>query len=136
MDNQYDYDRGTVGGQPEGTGTAARMKQTVKDTAAEASEKIADLGRKTVDQIDASRAPIASTLDRTASSLHEKGETAARAAHTTADKLQSTAEYVRQHDVQAMMGDVQELAKRYPGQCLAAAVGIGFLLGRLFRNSD
>lgn len=136
MDNQYDYDRGIVEGQAEGTGTAARMKQSVKDTASEATEKISELGRKTVDQIDATRAPIASTLDRTASTLHEKGETAARAAHTTADKLQSTAEYVRQHDVQAMMGDVQELTKRYPGQCLAAAVGIGFLLGRLFRNSD
>jgi ElaB/YqjD/DUF883 family membrane-anchored ribosome-binding protein len=56
--------------------------------------------------------------------------------HTTADKLQSTAVYVRQHDVQAMMGDVQKLAKRYPVQCLAVAVGLGFLLGRLLRNSD
>ena len=134
MDNEFD--RGEMGGQPEGTGTAARMKQTVKDAASQASEKISDLGRKTVDQIDATREPIASSLDRTASTLHEKGETAAKAAHTTADKLQSTAEYVRQHDAQAMMGDIQELAKRYPGQCLAVAVGFGFLLGRLFRNSD
>ena len=134
MDNEFD--RGDVGGQPGGTGTAARMKQTVKETASEASERISDFGNKTVDQIDATRAPIASTLDRTASGLHETGETAARAAHATADKLQSTADYVRQHDVQAMVGDVQELAKRYPGQCLVAAVGVGFLLGRLFRNSD
>jgi len=133
MDNEFD--RGEMGGQPEGTGTAARMKQTVKDAASQASEKISDLRRKTVDQIDATREPIASSLDRTASTLHEKGETA-KAAHTTADKLQSTAEYIRQHDVQAMMGDIQELAKRYPGQCLAVAVGFGFFLGRLFRNSD
>jgi ElaB/YqjD/DUF883 family membrane-anchored ribosome-binding protein len=134
MDNQFD--RSDVGGQPAGVGTAARMKETAKETAVEASEKVSDLGRKTVEQIDATRAPIASTLDRTASSLHETGDTAARAAHTTANKLQSTADYVRQHDVQDMMSDVQELAKRYPGQCLLAAAGLGFLLGRLFRNSD
>jgi ElaB/YqjD/DUF883 family membrane-anchored ribosome-binding protein len=134
MDNEFE--RSDMGAQPEGAGTAARMKQTVKDAASQASEKISDLGRKTVDQLDSTRQPIASTLDKTASALHEQGDTAAKAAHTTADKLQSSAEYVRQHDVQAMMSDVQELAKRYPGQCLAAAVGFGFLLGRLFRNSD
>jgi ElaB/YqjD/DUF883 family membrane-anchored ribosome-binding protein len=134
MENEFD--RGDMGGQLEGTGTAARMKQTVSDAASQASGKISELGRKTVNQIDATREPIASALDKTASVLHEKGDTAAKAAHTTADKLQSTAQYVRQNDVQAMMGDVQELAKRYPGQCLAVAVGFGFLLGRLFRNSD
>jgi ElaB/YqjD/DUF883 family membrane-anchored ribosome-binding protein len=134
MDNQSD--QGNAGEQSEGTGTAARMKQTVIDSASQASNKVAELGRKAVSQIDSSREPIASTLDKSASSLHETGDSAARTANATADKLQSTAQYVRENDVQAMMGDVTDLAKQYPGQCLAVALGLGFLLGRFFRGSD
>lgn len=134
MENEFD--RGNMDVESDVAGTAARTKQTVSDAASQASGKISELGRKTVSQIDATREPIASSLEKTASALHEKGDTAAKAAHTTADKLQSTAVYVRENDVKAMMGDVQDLAKRYPGQCLAVAVGLGFLLGRLVRNSD
>ncbi len=134
MDNQYDRD--PMSGQSSGAGTAARMKETVRDAASEAAEKISDLGRNAADQIDSSREPIASTLDRTASTLRQTGQSAARTAHATAEKLHSTADYVRKHDLQAIFSDVQDLARRYPAQCLLAAVGVGFLLGRIFRNSD
>ena len=134
MDNPYD--QGNTGGTPEGTGTAARMKQTLQDAASQATNKIADLGRRTVSQIDSTREPIADTLDKSAASLQETGDSAARAAHATAEKLQSTAAYVRKNDVQAMAGDITDFAKQHPGPCLAAAVGIGFLLGRFLRNSD
>ena len=134
MGDRFDADP-TIG-QSQGAGTAARMKQSAMEAAAEASEKISDLGRRTVDQLDSAREPIASTLDRTASTLHEKGDTAAKVAHFTADRVQSTADYVRQNDVQSMMGDVRDFASRYPGQCFAIAVGIGFLLGRFFSDTD
>jgi hypothetical protein len=145
MDDQFNpnqsssnEDTGVSSGTGTGSaaGTAARMKETVAQKATEAKDKIADFGRKTVDQIDAQREPVASTLNKTATALHEQGENAASLAHTTADKLETTANYLRQHDLKAMMGDVQDLAKKYPGQCLAAAVGVGFLLGRLLRSSD
>jgi len=64
MDNPYD--QGNTGGTPEGTGTAARMKQTLQDAASQATNKIADLGRRTVSQIDSTREPIADTLDKSA----------------------------------------------------------------------
>jgi ElaB/YqjD/DUF883 family membrane-anchored ribosome-binding protein len=145
MDDQFEPNQGRSG---EGTevsggtgigsaaGTATRMKETVAQKASEATDKIADFSRQTVDQIDSQREPVASTLNKTASALHEQGENVASLAHASADKLETTADYLRQHDLKAMMSDVQDLAKRYPGQCLAAAVGVGFLLGRVFRNSD
>jgi ElaB/YqjD/DUF883 family membrane-anchored ribosome-binding protein len=111
------------------------MKETAANKVNEAKETIADFGRKTVDQIDSQREPVANALNRTASALHTQGENAASVAHSAADRLDSTADYVRQHDLSAMMTDVQDLAKRYPGQVLAVAVGVGFLIGRLFRNS-
>ncbi|HXM93534.1 MAG TPA: hypothetical protein VOA64_04650 [Candidatus Dormibacteraeota bacterium] len=119
-----------------GTGTAARMKEQVVDKANEVKEKVADFGRKAVDKLDAQREVAAGTLEKTASGLHQRSDRAASAAHSTADKLQATADYVRQHDLKAMMDDVQDLVKRYPGQSLAAAAVVGFLVARVFRSND
>ena len=134
MNDQFNDN--AVGGYGEGAGTAARMQEEVEDRASEVKQKVADFGRKAADRIDSQRQPIADTLNRTASTLHQQGDSAANAAHTTAVKLQVAADYVRGNDLKAMMGDVQDLAKRYPGQSLAAAAVVGFLLGRLFRSTD
>jgi ElaB/YqjD/DUF883 family membrane-anchored ribosome-binding protein len=130
------FNEPSAGGYGEGTGTAARMKEEGEGRAAEVKQNVAEFGRKAADRIDSQREPVANTLNRTASSLHQQGDNAASVAHTTADKLELAADYVRKNDLKAMMGDVQDLAKRYPGQSLAAAAVVGFLLGRLFRSTD
>jgi hypothetical protein len=85
-DDQFEPNQGRSGegtGVSGGTGTgsaaatAARMKETVAQEANEAKDKIADFGRQTVDQIDSQRESVASTLNKTASALHEQGENAA-----------------------------------------------------------
>ena len=80
----------------------------------------------------------ADTFESTASTLHERGErlasTTSSAVHKTADKIQNAAEYLRQHDTRAMLGDFEDLVRRYPGQALAAAAVIGFFAGRALRN--
>jgi ElaB/YqjD/DUF883 family membrane-anchored ribosome-binding protein len=116
------------------TGTAARLKFSEKAT--EVKEKVADLGRKAVDTIDDSRHSAAGALDRTASTLHSSGEQISGAAHTAANKIQATADYVRQTDLKGMAQDVQNIIKRYPGQSLAAAAILGFLVARGFRSRD
>jgi ElaB/YqjD/DUF883 family membrane-anchored ribosome-binding protein len=143
MDEQYQQDAGQKFGDSSGTGTtgsaagtAARLKEQVSDKAAEVRDRMADFGRRTADKIDASREPAAASLNRTASVLHTQSDRVASAAHATADKLQATADYVRDHDFKEMAGDVQELVKRYPGQSLAAAAILGFLLARVMRSSD
>lgn len=122
------------------TGTSERMKEQVSGTIDQAKEKAANLGRRAVDRVEAQREPAAGALDKTASRLHERGDqfanTAAGAAHATADKIQSIAEYVRHHDTKAMMDDVGDMVRRYPGPFLAAAAAVGFLAGRAFRNYD
>lgn len=132
----YDPNTGSTSGGTGTTGTAAKMQEAAANKASEAKQKVTDFGRKTVDQIDSQREPVANTLTRTANALHSQGENAASVAHGTADKLESTAKYLREHDLKAMMTDIQGFTKRYPGQTLAVAVGLGFLLGRLFRHSS
>jgi ElaB/YqjD/DUF883 family membrane-anchored ribosome-binding protein len=119
-----------------GTGTAARMKEQISDTAADVKEKVTEFGRKTADKIDDSRESAAGVLDKTASSLHSGGDKLSGVAHSAADKIQATADYVRRTDLKGMAADVQDIVKRYPGQSLAAAAILGFLVARSLRRSD
>lgn len=132
MDEQFDR----IIGHSEGTGTAARMQEAIGEQAGEAKDKVAEFGRKAIDKIDAQRGPTATALDQTASALHQKSDKAATVAHRAADKIQATADYVREHDLKAMTDDVGSLVRRYPAQSIAAAAIAGFLVARAFRRND
>jgi ElaB/YqjD/DUF883 family membrane-anchored ribosome-binding protein len=119
-----------------GTGTAARMKEQASETAVDVKEKVTEFGRKAANKIDGSRESAAGALDRTAESMHSGGDKLSDAAHSAADKVQATADYVRRTDLKGMAEDVQDIVKRYPGQALAAAAVLGFLVARGLRRSD
>lgn len=120
--------------------TAQSVKERVTDAASTAKQKVTDAGRETADRIDEKRAPAADALQSAASTLHEKaedlpgGETVKGVAHSAAEKLESTAGYIREHDVRAMLSDVEDIVKRNPGPSLLIAVAVGFLIGRAFRE--
>ena len=120
--------------------TAASVKEKVSDAASAAKQKISDAGKQATDKIDEKRQPTADALQSAASTIHEKaeglpgGETVKSVAHSAADKLESTAGYIREHDVKAMLTDVEEMVKRNPGPSLLIAAAIGFLIGRAFRE--
>jgi ElaB/YqjD/DUF883 family membrane-anchored ribosome-binding protein len=119
-----------------GTGTAARMKEQISENAADVKEKVTNFGQKAADKIDDSRESAAGALDQTAASLHSGGDKLSGVVHSAADKIQATADYVRRTDLKGMAEDVQDLVKRYPGQSLAAAAILGFLVARGLRRSD
>jgi ElaB/YqjD/DUF883 family membrane-anchored ribosome-binding protein len=124
------------------TMTGPSVTEKVSDAAAQVKEKVSDLGRTAADKINENRGAAASGLEKAASAVHEKaanlpgGEKVAEVAHSTADKLTSTAEYVRDHDVNSMMADVERLVKNSPGPALLIAGVIGFLVGRAFTSND
>jgi len=116
--------------------------EKLSDTAAQVKDKVSDLGRTAVNTIDENRDAAASGLEKAASALHEKaeslpgGEKVSSLAHDAAEKLNSTAGYVREHNVNRMMADVETLVKNNPGPSILAAVVIGFLAGRAFSSND
>jgi len=120
--------------------TATNVKEKTAEAADKASEKARDIGRSAAAKIDEKREPAAGALDSAASTMQEKaeslpgGESVSRTAHTAADKLAATADYVREHEVKDMMSDVEQFVKSHPGQSLIAAAAVGFLVGRAFRN--
>jgi ElaB/YqjD/DUF883 family membrane-anchored ribosome-binding protein len=118
------------------TGTAARLKEQISEKAADVKEKVTEFGRKAADKIDDTRQSAAGALDKTATSLHSGSDKLSGVAHSAADKIQATADYVRRTDLKGMAADIQDVVKRYPGQALAAAAVLGFLVARSMRNSD
>jgi ElaB/YqjD/DUF883 family membrane-anchored ribosome-binding protein len=119
-----------------GTGTAARLKEQISEKATDVKERVAEFGRKTADKIEESREFAAGALDKTASSLHSGSDKLSGVSHSAADKIQATADYVRRTDLKGLAEDVQDIVKRYPGQALAAAAILGFLVARSLRSSD
>lgn len=118
------------------------LRDKVSDTVSEVKENVAGMGRTAAQKIDENRDAAASGLEKAASAIEDKagalpgGEKVNDLANVTADKLRSTADYVRQNNWNAMMADVQEVVKNNPGPSLLAAVAVGFLVGRAFTRND
>ena len=108
----------------------------LSDRLQNATASMSDVASDTARAIDESRSTAADGLDTAASALHDRaedlpgGDTVRNFARATADRLGTTADYVRSHDAKRMIGDVETLVKSNPGPALAVAVAFGFLLGR------
>ena len=72
-----------------GTGTAARMKEQISETAADVTEKVTKFGHKAADRIDDSRESAAGALDKTATSMHSGGDKLSGVAHSAAGQALS-----------------------------------------------
>jgi ElaB/YqjD/DUF883 family membrane-anchored ribosome-binding protein len=132
----------TLEEQSGGEATVQKVKNAVSDAAEKAQQKAEQVGRAVQDKIDENRGPAADKLQDVAATLQQKaeslpgGEKVTSLAHDAADKVEATAQYVREHDVHDMMVDLENLVRRHPGQSLIAAAAVGFLLGRAFKNDD
>ena len=116
--------------------SATTVGDELSQRAAQAKDKLSDVARTAVETIDESRSTTAHGLDAAASALHDRadnlpgGEQVNAFAHGAADRLTTTADYVRKHDVNQMVADVESLVKNNPGPSLAVAAVFGFLVGR------
>jgi hypothetical protein len=98
--------------------------------------RVGDAVRTAADSIDQTRSSAAEGLDSAASTLRDNagrlpgGPRVAELAHAAADRLSTTANYVRRHDARGMWNDVEQFIKENPGPSLLAAGVFGFLIGR------
>jgi ElaB/YqjD/DUF883 family membrane-anchored ribosome-binding protein len=114
--------------------TPARIIDRVSEKVGRAKETVVDLGRRTIESVDAQRRPVAATLEQTASVLHEQTDRAAGIAHATADGMRATADYVRENDLQAMSRRVGDVVRRYPAQSVIGAAALGFIVARILSS--
>src|SRR5262245_14332117 len=115
---------------------ASDVKDRIVDTASKMKDKVgqmADTASKTLDQ---QRQNAADTIGRAASAVHENadkmpgGHKVANLTHSVADGMESTASYLKRHDLAEMGKDLMDVCRRYPTQSLVAALAVGFLIGR------
>jgi len=120
--------------------TMGEIKERAGDFASKVKDKASQVGSSVSETVGRQRENAAGGLDRVASSIHENagaipgGEKAARVAHGLADGMESTASYLRDHDIKAMGDDLMGVCRRHPAQALISALAIGFLMGRAARR--
>jgi len=119
----------------------ASFGKELADRASEVKESVSDMARTATTKVDEGRSMAADRLDGVASAVQERvgelpgGQRVNEFASAAADRLSTTADYVRTHDAKRMMADVETVVKNNPGPALLVAAVFGFVLGRsLTRN--
>ena len=112
------------------------VKDRVSDTTSKIKDKVGQVAETASKTLDEQRRNAADTLGRAASAVHENadrlpgGPKVANITHNVADGMESTASYLRRHDLSGMGKDVLDVCRRYLTQSIVAALAVGFLIGR------
>ena len=117
---------------------ASQLKATLADKLEHGAQRIRDraASHQSGQQTGAAGTPayrestpkIDRTLDRT---LDRRLD---RASESLAHGMESTANWVRNADLDKMKGDVEKQVRANPGRALLVAVGLGYLLGKVLRG--
>ena len=131
--------------QPKGIGAQAadaardlreRATHTAKEVVAGAESKL----RATAEEQKVAGAErvsaIAGAISRTADELESELPQAARYVRGAATEIQNLSDTVRQRDVNALLRDVQDLARRQPAAFLGVSVLAGFAAVRFLKTSS
>jgi len=115
-------------------GAAQEKGKEVADQAKQKAGQAADQAQQKADQgID----KAASGLDQVADKLRQQGEqrggTVASVATTTAEKLDSASQYLRDKDSAQVLDDIEALVRRKPVESLFVAAGVGFVVSKILR---
>jgi len=114
----------------------ASFGKELADRASEAKDSISDVARTATRKVDEGRTMAADRLEGVASAVQERvrelpgGQRVKELASAAADRLSTTADYMRTHDAKRMMADMETVVKNNPGPALLVAAVFGFVLGR------
>jgi len=117
--------------------TKPAIKEKVADMASHAKHTAADWGRSAASAVDRNMKSAAGALENTASALRDRVPASGKVnefATATADKIENTARYLREHDTRDMVSGVESAVRKNPGASLAAALAVGFLIGTAMRR--
>jgi hypothetical protein len=116
------------------------VKERVADIAAKTKDKAGQIAETVSEKLDEQREYAAGGLNRVASTIHENadsvpgGSKVVNFTHGLADRMESTATYLRENDFSKMGEDLVAICRKYPTQSFVAALTMGFLIGRSARR--
>jgi len=120
-----------------GAGSDQGIKNKVSDMASQAKNTAADWGRSAASTVDKNLKSAAGALENTATALRDRVPATGKVnqfATKTADKIEHTARYLREHDTNDMVAGVESMVRRNPGASLCAALAVGFLIGTAMKR--
>jgi ElaB/YqjD/DUF883 family membrane-anchored ribosome-binding protein len=104
--------------------TTESMKEAAREATDKAKEK-ADEG------IDRAAEGVQGAADKLRDRAERQSGVAADAGTKVADTMERSAEYLREHDTEQILDDLEQYVRKHPVQALAGAVVGGFIIGRL-----
>jgi ElaB/YqjD/DUF883 family membrane-anchored ribosome-binding protein len=131
---------------------ASGLADKARNAASTAGDKLADVGSQVRDKAGNLKNSLADALESGAEKLRSKAATGvtpasgsaiaaiaddsrvAQATNQLAGGLQASADWLRDADLDGLKSGIERQVKEHPGRSLAVAVGLGYLLGKAFRN--
>jgi ElaB/YqjD/DUF883 family membrane-anchored ribosome-binding protein len=115
-------------------------KSSMGQFAQDVREKVETAGDRVTTQLDRGREAAAQKMEDAAATLSQKaadfpaGRGLADSLEHTAQRIEGSARYLREHDVDMMLNDARETVRMHPGGALAVAAVTGFVLGLLLNR--
>ncbi len=116
--------------------SASAFGQQASETVRDIKQSMSDAARTASAKVEANRVAAADTLEGAASTVRQRadelpgGARVQELAHAAADRISTTADYLRTTDASRMRSDVETMVKNNPGPALLLAAAVGFLLSR------
>jgi ElaB/YqjD/DUF883 family membrane-anchored ribosome-binding protein len=101
------------------------VKNSVEGVAERAGTRASDLKESMSDMASSAASAVRDRADQLPG-----GPKVQQFAHAAAERLSTTADYVRSHDAKRMLADIERVVKNNPGPSLVIAAAFGFVLGR------
>jgi hypothetical protein len=112
-------------------------QEQAEDLAGKAKESAGQYAEKAQEQIDRGTDQAAGGLDKAADALRERTRDSdgmgAQAGTRVAEGMETAAGYLREHNSEDMLADLEHYVKAHPTTALAGAVVAGFFIGRILR---
>lgn len=147
-------------GTDSGAGTEREPSQgftdRARDLAGSAQDKLADVGSTVRDRAGNLKNSLADALDSGANKLRqrstasesslagsttggsvalEKDARMTQVSNKVAGGMESTADWLREADIASLRTGIERQVKEHPGRTLLIAAGLGYLIGKAFRNN-
>ena len=130
---------------------AGRLRETSRETAGQAKEKVAEMTRVITDTVkeeaerlfNGQKEKASSKVDRVGKSLNQaahalravKADAVAEYVDTTADKIQGFSDYIEERNLAQVLEDAGELARRNPGLMVGGMFLAGLAAARFLKAS-
>lgn len=123
-----------------GTGSEGGRMDQVKERAADLKNRAGELKTSLADKLEAGAnrlrgqqgGELAGGLGQGGSgSMQQSGS---QATNRLAGGMQTTADWLREHEMSDLQGSIEQQVRDRPGRTLLIALGVGYLLGKAFRR--